>query len=67
MTALTPADLEVLAQWDAPTIRNALEPQDARHRTGGFTPHYRVCLFPAQPLPSLAVPGKTPADAAEIH
>lgn len=48
MTALTPADLEVLAQWDAPTICNGLELLDARYRTSGFTTQNMVCLFPAQ-------------------
>jgi len=48
MTSLTRADLEVLAQWDAPTICNGLELLDARYRTSGFTTQNMVCLFPAQ-------------------
>ena len=46
MTELSRADLEVLAQWDTPTICNGLELMDAKHRTSGFTTGSMVCFDP---------------------
>jgi regulator of RNase E activity RraA len=46
MSELARADLEVLRQWDTPTICNGLELLDARYRTSGFTVENMVCLNP---------------------
>ncbi len=48
MIDLTLADLEVLVQWDTPTICNGLELLDAKFRTSGYTRAQMACLDPAR-------------------
>ncbi|MBI4586355.1 MAG: RraA family protein, partial [Planctomycetes bacterium] len=43
---LSPAEIEYLKQWDAPTIANAIEYQKARPAGKGFTDQSIRCLFP---------------------
>lgn len=43
------ADLEVLQQWDTPTICNALEVLAPERRALGFTTEPMVCIDPAAP------------------
>jgi regulator of RNase E activity RraA len=45
----TAADLDVLRQWDTPTICNALEVLAPQRRSVGFTTEPLVCLDPAAP------------------
>jgi len=47
MTALTQRDLEALAQFDTPTICNALEVVAPERRSHGFNRRPLVCPFPA--------------------
>src|SRR5690348_1516830 len=42
----TRADLEVLAQWDTPTICNGLEITNPERRAFGYTVEPMVCLYP---------------------
>ncbi len=49
MTAITADDLRVLAQWDTPTICNALEIVAPERRGHGFTVEPFSCLEPALP------------------
>lgn len=44
--AITPALLAELAELDTPTVCNALEEIDQKHRDGGFTDVPLVCPFP---------------------
>ena len=46
MTDFSPADLELLASWDTPTICNALEVVVPHRRATGFTTRPMVCLYP---------------------
>ncbi len=51
----TKADLEVLAQWDTPTICNGLEITSPERRAFGYTVEPMVCLYPkAKPIVGLA-------------
>src|SRR5277367_2580300 len=51
----TQADLDVLAQWDTPTICNGLEITSPERRAIGFTVEPMVCLYPkAKPIVGLA-------------
>ncbi len=45
---LQPADLAALAEFDTPTICNALERLDAQTQGSGFTTEPTICGFPAQ-------------------
>ena len=45
----TQADLDVLAQWDTPTICNALEIAAPERRLVGYTTKPLVCPFPDLP------------------
>ena len=47
MTTLTQRDLDALAQFDTPTICNALEVVAPERRAHGFNRRPLVCLFPA--------------------
>jgi len=47
MSDLTRADLEILSQWDTPTICNALEFTNPERRGYGFTIEPLVCLDPS--------------------
>ena len=49
MTDITADDLQVLAQWDTPTICNALEIVTPERRGHGFTVEPFSCLDPALP------------------
>lgn len=49
MTVITADDLRVLAQWDTPTICNALEIVAPERRGHGFTVEPFSCLDPALP------------------
>jgi len=49
MTEITAADLDILRQWDTPTICNALEIVIPERRGHGFTVAPFVCLDPALP------------------
>ncbi|MHA1151687.1 MAG: RraA family protein [Alphaproteobacteria bacterium] len=49
MTVITADDLRVLAQWDTPTICNALEMVMPERRGHGFTVEPFSCLDPALP------------------
>ena len=40
------ADLDVLAQWDTPTICNGLEITSPERRAFGYTVEPMVCLYP---------------------
>ena len=44
MSRITQEDLDVLAQWDTPTICNALEVVIPARRATGFTTGHHVCL-----------------------
>ncbi len=51
----TKADLDVLAQWDTPTICNGLEITSPERRAFGYTVEPMVCLYPkAKPIVGLA-------------
>ena len=51
----TQADLDVLAQWDTPTICNGLEITSPERRAFGYTVEPMVCLYPkAKPIVGLA-------------
>jgi len=51
----TQADLDVLAQWDTPTICNGLEVVVPERRAIGFTVEPMVCIDPkAKPIVGLA-------------
>ena len=51
----TQADLDVLAQWDTPTICNGLEITSPERRAFGYTVEPMVCLDPkAKPIVGLA-------------
>ena len=51
----TQADLDVLAQWDTPTICNGLEITNPERRRFGYTVEPMVCLYPkAKPIVGLA-------------
>jgi hypothetical protein len=51
----TQADLDVLAQWDTPTICNGLEITSPDRRAFGYTVEPMVCLYPkAKPIVGLA-------------
>jgi regulator of RNase E activity RraA len=49
MTEITADGLKALAQWDTPTICNALEITTPERRGYGFTVHPFVCLDPSLP------------------
>ena len=49
MTDITADDLQVLTQWDTPTICNALEIVTPERRGHGFTVEPFSCLDPALP------------------
>jgi hypothetical protein len=49
MTGITADDLKILAQWDMPTICNALEIVIPERRGHGFTVEPFSCLDPALP------------------
>ncbi len=49
MTDITQADLDVLTQWDTPTICNALEVTNPERRGDGFTIKPMSCLYPDLP------------------
>ena len=51
----TQADLDVLAQWDTPTICNGLEIVVPERRAFGFTVEQMICIDPkAKPIVGLA-------------
>ena len=51
----TQADLDVLAQWDTPTICNGLEITNPERRRFGYTVEPMVCIDPkAKPIVGLA-------------
>jgi regulator of RNase E activity RraA len=51
----TKADLDVLAQWDTPTICNGLEITNPERRAFGYTVEPMVCLYPkAKPIVGVA-------------
>mgnify|MGYP001340010380 FL=1 len=49
MTNLTSADLDVLTQWDTPTICNALEITNPERRSFGYNVKPLTCLDPSLP------------------
>ncbi len=56
--AVTPELLAALAELDTPTVCNALEEIDAKHRDRGFTTEPLVCPFPnLKPIVGLARTG----------
>lgn len=48
MSDLTQADLDALAQWDTPSVCNALERLDPSTQGSGYTTRPLLCGFPAQ-------------------
>ncbi len=81
MTDITADDLHVLAQWDTPTICNALELVTPERRGHGFTVEPFSCLNPALPpmvgfartakiraaAPDLSSAGKAMADRTPYY
>lgn len=58
MTAITAALLAALSELDTPTVCNALEEIDQKHRDRGFTTEPLVCPFPdLKPIVGLARTG----------
>jgi len=47
--SFTKADLDVLRQWDTPTICNGLELIEPERRSAGFTTRQMVCVDPSAP------------------
>ena len=77
MTDFNAADLQLLANWDTPTICNALELVVPQRRATGFTVRPMVCLDPAlEPIVGRArtatiramdTPGNTAAELREVR
>jgi regulator of RNase E activity RraA len=64
---LTDSDLELLRQWDTPTICNGLELLAPDRRSVGFTVEPMVCIDPAaRPVVGLARVGTIRAKAAPV-
>lgn len=62
---LKPDDLEALRRFNTPTISNAIEIFDVRHRHLGFLPHRVRCLTPdLGPMVGFAVTSQTRASFA---
>ena len=66
MAPLTVEQIDALRRYNTPTIANAVEIFDARHRHVGFLPHRVRCLLPnLGPIVGYAVTSQTRADYSE--